>query len=181
MLYKAVHYIWQQCWFCSLGWCLKTHFFFAGICKHYVAIFFWNGIWFLKAWVSQSSGPVWNIPASPHSEQSGFCTRSDGTFLLIREKSVLTFSAERLITEFSNEPHIFRAEEQSCGQWSAFPQCEFFSASCQHVCAYVQHESSFGLMTFSLRPWKWNEYCTLLCPSSNLIWFLMDSESLYDC
>lgn len=106
-----------------------THFF-AGICKHYVSFFF-----FLKAWVSQSSGPVWNTPASPHSEQSGFCTLSDGTFLLIWEKSILTFSAERLITEFSNEPRIFRDEEQSCGQWSAFPQWEFFSASCQHVCS----------------------------------------------
>lgn len=135
MSHKAVHYIWQQCWFCSLCWCLKTHSFL----QEYVNIMFpfffsWNGIWFLQAWVSQSSGPVWNTPASPHSEQSGFCTLSDGTFLLIQEKSVLTFSAERLIAEFSNEPHIFRAEEQSCGQWSAFPQCEFFSASCQHVC-----------------------------------------------
>lgn len=48
-------------------------------------------------------------------------------------KSVLTFSAERLITEFSDELHICRDEVQSCGQWLFFPQCKFFRLSCQRV------------------------------------------------
>lgn len=115
---KVIYYLWQHKWLCSLCLCLKTHLFYARMCKHYVSncIVEWHFIlWDL--WFSQSLCSISDVSASSTLHQFWFLHPVKCNLCAYLVKSVLTFSAERLITEFSNELHIWRDEVQSCGQW----------------------------------------------------------------
>lgn len=116
--YKVIYYLWQHKWFCSLCWCLKTHLFYESICKHYVSNFALQ--WCLisqSLWLTQSPGSILNVSASSILQQFWFLHPVKCNLCANLAKSVLTFTAEKLITEFSNELHIYGDEVQSCGQW----------------------------------------------------------------
>lgn len=115
---KVIYYFWQHNWLCSLCWRLKIHLFSTCVCKHYVS----NSVlqWCLISWglwITQSLGSISYVSASSTLPQFWFLHPVKCNLCANLAKSVLTFSAERLITEFSNELHICRDEIQSCGQW----------------------------------------------------------------